>query len=431
MLNILNKYFSSNINIEFDSDIFLNQFNKYLEEYIKTKEIQYTNKVCIIRKEDNDYFCYIFKNNKIIKGKYLQKYRNKINKEYELKISDVNLPLDNLIYYSIIKNYLFGNDTHYINKDLPFSINDNSVFFTNFFYNFYKKENKFFDFFKFSTKMLFNIEKGIVIDDYEYLPKINVVNNGRWYYSNNIVLGKKDIGNIHNNLNNRNNLEELLNNNGYTINIDIISAVPYMFSKTTKSKQIQRLIDCRLENMNNKELKNSIKDLTNIYIFSNYDFETLKQYYSDKINFSLIKKKLNITSLSNFFKELQNEINIYDNSIYLSYKNDLNNKEKIRNICLPEILYLSKKDFIKKHRTYINGHVNDIILKIAYDIYKKFNIFPVYTIYDNLMYYSKNKKIMDSILDTLTKIKIPVNIVSYKGLKGKNYEKIDCLCRNQ
>lgn len=417
-LNILNKYFNTNIKLDFNNDLILDNFNAYLEEYIKDKEIEYNNKVCVILKsKDNTISLYALnnKNNIIVEdlGENYRKYLDIIDKKYELKISNINLSLNNLIYYPLVKNYLFGNDTHYINKDLPFSINNYNIFLTKWFYEYYKKEIKLFNYLRFSTDMLFKIEEGIVLDNYSYLPIINVVNNGRWYYSNSLSIGKKDIGNIHNNLDNRNKLENLLNNNGYTINIDIISAVPYMFSKITKSKQLQKLIDCRLENMDNKELKHSIKDLTNIYIFSNYNFDRLKEYYNNKIDFSLIKKKLNITSLHDFFNELQKEINIYDESIINKYKKNLNNKQLLRNICLPEILFDSKKEFIKKHRVYINGHVNDVIVKIAQKIYEKYNIYPIYTIYDNLMYYSKNKKIINNIYSLLTKLKIPANIVKY------------------
>lgn len=404
MLKRLNKFFNSNIDIDFNN-IFLDDFNNYLKEYVKTRDILYTNKICVINNNKIYYF-----NNKFfeIEHNNNRKLLNKINKTFEIKIVDVNIALDNKISYKIIKNYLFGNDVHYINKELPFSNLDYRVFLTEWFYNYCTKNKKFIEFLKFCTNMLFSIENGIILENYNYSPIVNVVNNGRWYFNSNNNLD--NVGNIHNNLDNRNKFIEILKNNGYILNLDLISAVPNMFYKTTKSKQIYILNECRLNNLNNKELKDSIKDLTNIYIFSNYDFDTLKKYYDDKIDFSLIKSKLNITSLHDFFNKLQEEIKIYDQNIINKYKNNLNNKELNRNICLPEIFNSTKKDFIKKHRTYINGHVNDIILMMAYKVFQKVNIYPIYTIYDNLMYFSKNKDIIDKVNDVLTKIKIHAKI---------------------
>ena len=66
-----------------------------------------------------------------------------------------------------------------------------------------------------------------------------------------------------------------------------------------------------------------------------------------------------------------------------------------------------EKEIWKEHLKYLQGHVHDQVIKIAFQIKRKLNILPSYLVHDEIVYtgdYTMIDSLKDSLNESLLKI---------------------------
>lgn len=412
--NILDQ--SVDYNVVEKSNTYINLFNNYLDKIIIASDMSLSNDVCLCEKTNTYYKLYFVEDdhlkNENISLKNKRKFFNMLVDFDIIIIKDMSL--DNeafknkvVLRYNIITSFLSNGQTHFFSKELPFSINDYTVFFTNIFLSFLKNNEERYNLIKHASFLLNSFETGISIDDFILKPIISISTYGRWYWSN--------TKNIQTNIAVRKSLYRKLSKYGNIYNLDFISAEPMILSNIINSELIKKIVKLRiLLKSNNIEMSTSIKNMLNIYIHSIDNPKKAYNKFKEKNDVDNIEKLLKI-SILDILNCLQDDFLWYNSNVIVNYKKDLYVDENYRRIVNPYAIIQKDYDIIKEHRKYLQGHVHDKILELSLLLYKNLNLIPLFTIHDSLTYFNyvdTNNNIItkDDIIKNIKKIKMPTSI---------------------
>lgn len=403
--NYLNKYKNA--------DNRIGVFNKYLDELPKKSYIL-IDSVCLCEKINSDYFISYVNKNKICTEEYngrnkrkifniLSNYDIIITKGFPIDQSSVNNKI--ILRHEIIINFLTSNNSHFFSPNLVFSVNDNTVFFTEEFKSIITKNIENLNVLKFSSFLLNTFELGFVIDDLKLKPIINVSPYGRWYWNNTEKIQTDKIA--------RKKVYNKLLKYGRILNIDLVSGEPTILGQLAESKIMQQIIDFRIKAKNEDlDASNALKNMLNIFIHSLSDPETSYERYADKYDYKSIEKRLGINILS-LLEALQNDLLWYNKGVISSYRKNLCVNELFRRLFIPETPLLDDKNLIKEHRKFLQGHTHDRILNLAKLNYDSTGLLPIFTIHDSISYYI-NHKDYNTLTELLTNnakiLKYPITI---------------------
>lgn len=402
-----------------DMDVYDNSddlFNDYL--YMNNKDFiyEYDDAFCFCEKQESKYIISYVNDNKIyseeINIKAKRKFFNLIN-NFEIIITKA-FPLNSdtinknkiLLRYEIIRNLWTSNNTHFFSKDLPFSINDNRIFFTKIFKNLLFDNTEKLNILKFGTLMLNSFEIGVMIDDIKLKPKITISPYGRWYWSG--------TEKVQNDMKSRQKIYDKLLKYGKILNIDLVSGEPVIFYNLSKSSILKKLVKFRIAlKETDEDLSNSIKDLINIFIHSveNSD-DVVDKFKKKNSDFAIIEEKLKL-SLYDVMGALQDEILWYNSKVIDAYTSDLSIKEYNRRIVMHDIFIKENHEILKEHRKYLQGYTHDRILNLAQLNYSNTGLMPIFTIHDSLSYFINHKDaniLSEQLIKNAKKLKYPINI---------------------
>lgn len=413
-----NNYFDVNLvedNYTVDDLTIDNLFNSYLASYSSTLSFEYTDNICTCEKQNSRIIVTYYKN-KICTDEFdvrsKRKFYNLIN-NFDYIITN-NLPISAealnktkiLLRYEIIRNILTSNHTHFFNKDLPFSVNDNSVFMTKAFLHELTSHKERLAKLRFSSYLLNQFELGVVIDDLVLKPNISISPYGRWYWSG--------TEKVQNDLKSRKRIFNKLLKYGKILNIDLISGEPMILSQLSNSSLLKKLLKYRiLIKKNDIELSTVLKNLINIYIHAVTTPEDA--YYKFKANndYKLVESKLGIPVID-ILAGLQDDFLWYNKKVIDNYRQNLSCDELSRRIVNPGVFISSENDVIKEHRKFLQGHTHDKILDIAMLTFKEMNILPIFTVHDSLTYFISNSENLLEVKDIVKKnaklIKTPITL---------------------
>lgn len=413
-----NNYFDLNLvedNYTVDDLTIDNLFNSYLASYSSTLSFEYTDNMCTCEKQNSRIIVTYYKN-KICTDEFdvrsKRKFYNLIN-NFDYIITN-NLPISAealnktkiLLRYEIIRNILTSNHTHFFNKDLPFSVNDNSVFMTKAFLHELTSHKERLAKLRFSSYLLNQFELGVAIDDLVLKPNISISPYGRWYWSG--------TEKVQNDLKSRKRIFNKLLKYGKILNIDLISGEPMILSQLSNSSLLKKLLKYRISiKKNDIELSTVLKNLINIYIHAVTTPEDA--YYKFKANndYKLVESKLGIPVID-ILAGLQDDFLWYNKKVIDNYRQNLSCDELSRRIVNPGVFISSENDVIKEHRKFLQGHTHDKILDIAMLTFKEMNILPIFTVHDSLTYFISNSENLLEVKDIVKKnaklIKTPITL---------------------
>lgn len=413
-----NNYFDVNLvedNYTVDDLTIDNLFNSYLASYSSTLSFEYTDNMCTCEKQNSRIIVTYYKN-KICTDEFdvrsKRKFYNLIN-NFDYIITN-NLPISAealnktkiLLRYEIIRNILTSNHTHFFNKDLPFSVNDNSVFMTKAFLHELTSHKERLAKLRFSSYLLNQFELGVAIDDLVLKPNISISPYGRWYWSG--------TEKVQNDLKSRKRIFNKLLKYGKILNIDLISGEPMILSQLSNSSLLKKLLKYRISiKKNDIELSTVLKNLINIYIHAVTTPEDA--YYKFKANndYKLVESKLGIPVID-ILAGLQDDFLWYNKKVIDNYRQNLSYDELSRRIVNPGVFISNENDIIKEHRKFLQGHTHDKILDIAMLTFKEMNILPIFTVHDSLTYFISNSENLLEVKDIVKKnaklIKTPITL---------------------
>lgn len=399
-----------------DTITLFNDFLRLLSKDIVNDDLR--EDICLITKSSYNYIIYSVEDNKLISKEldvrskkkffnYIRNYNYIITNKFPLLSNGLEDKI--ILRYEVIKNILTSDNSHYFSNELPYPEDNYIPFFTDKLYK-YLLKNKF-DFVCFASSMLNKFESGITIDDLVLKPNITVSKYGRWYWSN--------TEKIQNNLRARKKLYSKIIKYANILNIDIISAEPYLVSKLYNSEILKKLVKFRIIVKDKyPEIGELMKNILNVYIHSVDDpvVAYKKVKYKYKKDLVKLEKILNIKILD-IFDCLQNDFLCYNNIIVNEFKTKLCINEFNRRIIIPEAPILDERELIKNHRKYLQGHTHDVIIDMAKFIYDKLRIYPIATIHDSLCYIfedisfkNKTKKVLEEY-SKINKISCEIEII--------------------
>jgi hypothetical protein len=392
-----------------------NIFNSYLASYSSTLSFEYTDNICTCEKQNSKIIVTYYKN-KICTDEFdirsKRKFYNLIN-NFDYIITN-NLPISAealnktkvLLRYELIRNIFTSNHTHFFSKDLPFSVDDNSVFMTKLFLQELTSRKERLDKLRFSSYLLNQFELGVTIDNLILKPSISISPYGRWYWSG--------TEKVQNDLKSRERIFNKLLKYGKILNIDLISGEPMILSQLSNSSLLNKLLKYRISiKKKDPELSTILKNLINIYIHSVTTPEEAYYKFKANNNYKLVETKLGIPVID-ILAGLQDDFLWYNKKVIDNYRQNLSCDELSRRIVNPGVSILSENDIIKEHRKFLQGHTHDKILDIAMLTFKELNILPIFTVHDSLTYFISNSENLLEVKDIIKKnaklIKTPITL---------------------
>jgi len=392
-----------------------NLFNSYLASYSSTLSFEYTDNICVCEKQNNRITVTYFKNKICIDEfdvRSKRKFYNLIN-NFDYIITN-NFPISAevlnktkiILRYELIRNILTSNHTHFFSKDLPFSVNDMTVFITKMFLQELNSCKERLAKLRFSSYLLNQFELGVVIDDLILKPNISISPYGRWYWSG--------TERVQNDLKARKKVFNKLLKYGKILNIDLISGEPMILSQLSNSSLLKKLLKYRVSiKKNDIELSTALKNLINIFIHASTTPEDVYYKFKTSNDYKLIESKIGIPVI-NILGGLQDEFLWYNKNVIDSYMRNLSCNELSRRIVNPGVFILNENDIIKEHRKFLQGHTHDKILDIAMLTFKEINILPIFTVHDSLTYFISNSENLSEVKDVVKKnaklIKTPITM---------------------
>lgn len=417
-----NDYFGYDCTEEFSGINYDTIFNDYLLFNNKDVEYDYTTKICFVEKvKPYLYTLTYYDSKKLIEveigSRAKRKFYNKledfdiiITKEFPISADGINKNKI-ILRHEVIKNIFTSNNTHFFDKLLPFSIDDNRVFLTKEFYNQLIENEDKLNALMFGSFLLNQFEIGLTIDDIKLKPKISISNYGRWYWS-----GSEKVQNDNKS---RNRIFNKFLKYGKILSIDLTSGEPTILCQLTNSKLLKKLLKYRLSlKKTDKELSTAVKNLINIFIHSSADHDTIANQYKDHCENSVrLEKKLGI-EISDLLACLQDDFMCYNRYVIDEHRKNLSVKELNRRIVIPNAHVLSDKDLIKEHRKYLQGNAHDRILNLARLNYTTTGLIPIFTIHDSVSYFINNSdadNLSSIILDNAKQMKYPIELEILEG----------------
>ena len=408
-----------------------NALDKMFDEYLlsiddNTNEYAYTDKVRVCLYDTTNKMYNLYKCNDDMSN--IQKHAIDKTKKRQLfdfmndaSVIITNFPLMHFenkicLRYEFLINILTSSEQFlFFDKNLFFSKKSIRPFFCKKLWQPLVNNRAKFEFIKFSSFLLNHYENGtnygIVIK-----PTVKVSQYGRWYWSNTIK--------IQNNSDVRRDAINILSKAGDVVNLDLISGEPTILSQLSRSKSLKSLISLRIKlNQNGKDnLSKKLKEIMNISIHS---VESPLKILDKVIkNDNSCSKQLFDLKSSGIFDSLQDELECYNNTVIDSYVKNMSMIEQYRRVINPFAIIMTNYDIIKEHRKYLQGLVNDRINNIAFELYKKHDIMPIFSVHDSLCYVCENvdsNKLMESIMEISKSVKAPISVekISKNGKKEK------------
>lgn len=413
LIDYWNSYFDINSSVSYNEtnteDVL---FNRYLLNNIDHDKYEYRVDVCFCQKTNNSFKIWYYDNGIIIKEfgfKAKRKFYEYLDR-FKVIISDgIPFDMDNkiILRYELVRNIFTSNHTHFFSKDLPFSIDDYSVFFTKKFIDELKDIKVRYENLIFGSYMLNTFEFGLTIDDIVLKPDITISQYGRWYWSNTTK--------VQNDIKARNRIWNKFLPYGKIINVDLVSGEPTILSELSNSKLLKKLVKTRMRLKNNGEenLSTILKNVLNIFIHSvDSPKVAYAKFKNNNPNYNDIEKHLGVSVLE-ILTSLHSEFLLYNKYTINEYHNNLAMIDNYRRIVNPCSILMNDRDLIKNHRIFLQGLVNDKIIEISKNIFKSNGILPIFTIHDSLSYFI-NRDNEDNIIENLTniskKLKTPITI---------------------
>lgn len=377
-----------------------NIFNAYLKTISSKMNFEFTDNICYCSKHNSTISISYVKNNEIrtedLDVRAKRKFYTLIG-NYDIIITN-NFPIAAdavnaskiLLRYELLRNIYTSNHTHFFSKDMPFSIDDNSVFLTKVFYNNLISDKTKLYRLRFASYLLNMFEIGVSIDDLVLKPNISVSPYGRWYWSG--------TEKVQNDIKSRNKIYKKLLKYGKVLNIDLISGEPIILSQLNNSQLLKKLLKYRIAiKSTDPVLSTTLKDLINIYIHAVISPEEAYSKFKANNDYKLVENKLGVAVID-IFAGLQDDFLWYNNKVIDTYRQNLSCVELTRRIVNPGTILMNDSDIIKEHRKFLQGHTHDKILELASMIYKEHQILPMFTVHDSLSYFISER-------DDITEIK--------------------------
>lgn len=400
--------------------------NNHFENFIKINSDLYknkdlTNEVCVCHNIDGIVKIYRAKNNVPYVSTYTIRNKRKLyyilgEFPYIITNCNVNVPNAKIIREELVDNYIFNEQKYYFSehccydKEDLFAYLDAQIFLS-------LANSKYLEQIIFNSMLLNYFTNGFVIDDVIIKPKINISKYGRWYWSNS--------DKIQTNLSERNKIYRKLSKCGAVINVDLVSAEPFILSGLSGSKVLKKLIDYRISLKNkNEEIRDILKRFINIFIHS---YPTTNSVYQTVVrtidNYKKLEDVIGI-KIENIINKLFEEFSFHDKNIITEYRTKLEYMELQRRIINPYAPIQSDAQIIKEHRKYMQGHAHDLLLQYSYMNYKKLPIVPIFTIHDCLSYFIQDLSIIDNFIDVLKEnakeMKLSINLEIYKKMRSRS-----------
>lgn len=394
-------------------------FNRYLRNRIDKYSFKYDENVCFCKKTQTGFSVSAVCNNEIVTKEFGYKAKKKFYDyilQYRTIIADgIAFDMDDRIVlrYELIQNLFTSNHTHYFDSELPFSIDDTSVFFTTKFFEVLKRDKTKYNIIIFGSKLLNHFENGITVDDITVKPNITISQYGRWYWSNTLK--------IQNDIKARNRLWKKFSYYGTIVNIDLVSGEPVILNKLANSNFLKKLIKKRiaLKDSGDDEYSVVLKNLINVFIHAvDSPKVACEKFINNNKNYKILEKKLNV-DIYDIFQCLHDDLKCYNDQVIDNYTKNMAVIENHRRIVIPYVPILSKKDIIKEHRKYLQGLTHDVIIEMAAEIYKSTDMLPLFTIHDSLSYFSSGGNIDIGIKSAAKKIKMPITVCYINNESGK------------
>jgi len=384
-------------------------FNSYTNKIKWLKNTSFDDNTVVIIQNDKNFNIYYYKNNEFYyeeisiysKKKWMSLIFRFTNIITNFSI-DMNTWPKNKKYlrYELIRNYYIGNNFHFFSKTSITDINNYTCLLeSNLVNEIFNRHLKIGSLLNFSSLLLNHFESGVDLESIILRPKITISNYGRWYFSGseNIQNSKKARDYINN---------KILSTNKSIIKMDLKSAEPNCLSKFSGSKILPIIIQKRYDN---PELSEMIKFVLNSFIHSGNTFDIIYEMVEKKFG-----SKYTFQNFSNLLENLgalQDEILWYNKRVRKEYTSNLHVHEGIRRIVNPFICLIMgddyEKEIWKEHLKYLQGHVHDQVIKIAFQIKRKLNILPSYLVHDEIVYtgdYTMIDSLKDSLNESLLKI---------------------------
>lgn len=391
-------------------------FNRFLKTKLYTYDYNFFNdELCFCEKKDNCYVLYyISKKMKMIQKveydlndkrkmyNFLDNYNFIIYKNFSLNKDAFDHKI--CLRYEVIVNLLSSNKTHFFKDDFLYHDKNIILFFTEKFITVLEENPERYELIKFASFLLNTFEEGFVIDDIVLKPTITISPYGRWYWSG--------TEKIQNDKKARNKIYNKLLKYGKILNIDLVSGEPSILAELANSKLIKHLINYRIKLKDeDKELRDMIKNLLNIFIHSIDTPEDACKKFKYHNNYELLENKFG--PILSLFEALQKDLLWYNKKIIETYEKDLAVDELFRRIVMPHTSILKPREIIKEHRKFLQGHTHDRILNLARINYENLQLLPIFTIHDSLSYFVNHlnyEKIAKKIYKIAKKLNYKITI---------------------
>jgi hypothetical protein len=95
---------------------------------------------------------------------------------------------------------------------------------------------------------------------------------------------------------------------------------------------------------------------------------------------------------------------VYNTTVADTYRSNLAFSEGNRRIVNPGFVDLSDEELIKKHRVFLQGHVHDAVLRMAYKVYQHLGKYPLLTIHDSAIWALEDEKEISYLKSVLKEI---------------------------
>ena len=401
-----NRVFSESVspNRVADSESVDQLFNDYLRLVVANHSYSLREDTCLVDKVEYKYYVYFARKSSVDKVEFdvrskrkffstISGYSTVITRNFPLQ--DSSRSDKTILRYEVVRNILTSNNTHFFSLDLPFPVDDYTVFFTENFYRLLLSNLSRFNLLKFSSALLNSFETGLTVDNFVLKPSVNVSRYGRWYWSN--------TEKIQSSLNVRSKLYSRVVKYGRVLNVDFISAEPTLLSKLCDSELMRKLVKYRVAvRKSNPEVSDAVKNLLNIYIHSNDSpaeaFRKFKRKYDSKQVESVFG-----VSIFDILSCLQDDFLCYNRHVTDSYRTSLSVEEFYRRVVNPGVFTCDDREVIKEHRKFLQGHVHDHVLELARLVSEDLSVLPIFTIHDSLSYFVPRDFDLDRLKDSLSK----------------------------
>ncbi len=382
-------------------------FMEYLRKIKWKKSVSFDENTIIIIENGKNMQLYYFKKEEFYYEEISIYSKKKwMNVIFQFTNIITNFPIDltqwpknkKYLRYELIRNYYTGSTSHCFSSYNLCPIDNYHCLLESTLVNeIFNRRLKIGSLLNFTSMMLNYLESGVELESTILRPKITVSNYGRWYFSgsDNIQNSKRARKYIN---------DKILSTGKSIIKMDLKSAEPTCLAKFTGSKVLPFLIQKRYEN---PELSDMIKFVLNSFIHSGNDPEIIFEMVQHKFGVKYTSKNFN--DLQENLTSLQTEILWYNRKVGREYSTKLHIHEGLRRIVNPYICLLNyqdyEKDIWKEHLKYLQGHVHDQIVQVAFQMKNLCGLMPSYLVHDELVYVG-DEKVVDYLNETLLKLKM-------------------------